>query len=320
MGLAYIFAINNNKTNRLGMAIDVCLLHVHSYLTKGEGPLVSSSYDAHVVLRTGINDDVGMFPDVQIGIFVGMGDIDVIRNFNYPEEELPGLLGADEHDLLRDTQGFTLIPTILHPRSRGTVKVTSSNPFEHPEVNPNYLSHPKDVETIIAGVKHAFKLATEHEALSKLVAFSAAPPIMNTYVDKGINVMEDDAAIEELARSLAGTIYHPTSTCRIGDVVDPSLCVKGIENLRVIDASVMPHLPSANTNAPTIMIGEKGAAMIVAKHKLKPTMITKAESARPTGSGARVPMLLVFGAVASAICAASWVYFSLTENFEMNAK
>ena len=89
---------------------------VWSYLTKGEGPLVSSSYDAHVLLRTGINDDLGLFPDVQIGIFVGMGDIDVIRNFNYPEEELPGLLGADEHDLGKDTQGFTLIPTILHPR------------------------------------------------------------------------------------------------------------------------------------------------------------------------------------------------------------
>ena len=82
-------------------------------------------------------------------------------------------------------EGFTLIPTILHPRSRGTVKVTTSNPFDHPEVNPNYLSDPQDVKTIVAGAKHAYKLATEHKALSELVAFSAAPPVMNTFIDKG---------------------------------------------------------------------------------------------------------------------------------------
>ena len=191
-----------------------------------------------------------------------------------------------------------------HLRSRGTVTLRTSNPFDHPAVNPNYLSDPKDVETMVAAVKHVFKLVTEHEALSSLVAFAAAPPVMNTFVDKGVNVMEDDAAIEELARSLGGTIYHPTSTCRIGDVVDPELCVFGIEGLRVIDASVMPHLPSANTNAPTIMIGEKGAAMIVAKHSLKPTMLTKAA---PPSSSLR-PMLLAAAVALVSVCAA-WMHF-----------
>lgn len=292
-------AVNANVAESLGS--------VWSYLTEGKGPLVSSSYDAHLILRTGINDDLGAFPDVQIGIFCGMGDIEVLKNFNYPEEELPGILGTDEHDLNRDAQGFTLIPTILHPRSRGSVTLKSSNPFEHPNIDPNYLSHPKDVETIVAAVKHTFKLVTEHKALSSLVAYVAAGPLVNEYIDKGVNMAEDDAAIEDLCRSLAATIYHPTSTCRIGDVVDPMLCVKGIEGLRVIDASVMPHLPSANTNAPTIMIGEKGAAMIVQKWKMKPTMLTMAPAALTKSSA--LPLILAAGAAAVAACAA-WLFYS----------
>ena len=100
-------------------------------------------------------------------------------------------------------EGFTLIPTILHPRSRGTVKVTTSNPFDHPEVNPNYLSDPQDVKTIVAGVKHAYKLATEHEALSELVAFSAAPPVMNTFIDKGTCFL-----LQTLITAITDHFYH----------------------------------------------------------------------------------------------------------------
>merc|ERR1712039_729728 len=77
-----------------------------------------------------------------------------------------------------------------------------------------------------------------------------------------------DALIEDFVRHFAMTVYHPTSTCRIGDVVDPELRVKGVQGLRVIDASVMPNVISGNTNAPSIMIGEKGAEMVARAHKV----------------------------------------------------
>lgn len=302
------FQVKSRNINAVNANVAESLGSVWSYLANGKGPLVSSSYDAHVILKTGINDDVGTFPDVQIGIFCGMGDVEVIRNFNYPEDQIPGLLGADEHDLGRDAQGFTLIPTILHPRSRGSVKVKSSNPFEHPNVDPNYLSHPKDVETLVAAVKHTFKLVAEKTSLGKLVAYAASPPVLNKHIDNEVNLMENDAAIEDLARSLGATIYHPTSTCKIGEVVDAQLRVHGMEALRVIDASVMPHLPSANTNAPTIMIGEKGAAMIGEKWNLKQTMIT---TAAPSKKSSPLPLILAAGVALAAVCAA-WLFYSST--------
>jgi choline dehydrogenase len=95
------------------------------------------------------------------------------------------------------------------------------------------------------------------------------PPFLAQKHAHEIGTRPSDAVLEDFARHYALTVYHLTSTCRIGSVVDPQLRVAGVERLRVADASVMPNVISGNTNAPTIMIGEKAAEMLAAKHGIK---------------------------------------------------
>lgn len=273
------------------------------YLTKGKGPLVSASYDAHLLMRTGLNDDLGTFPDIQVGLFVGVADEGSLQNLNFTDFEA---MGIDKHDLGAAAQGFTVLPTLLHPRSRGRISLKSANPFDPPEIEPNYLADERDVKTLIAGCKHASKLVTDTKALSQIAAYAPAHPQLHPHVDAGTNIIEDDVILEEMVRGMAATLYHPIGTCSIGSVVDPSLCVKGIRRLRVIDASVMPHLPSANTNAPTIMIGEKGADMIVAAHNLHQTIETK-RAARGYGlQGIFLLAAVVIGMLA--VCWRAWMH------------
>jgi hypothetical protein len=245
------------------------------------------------------------------GLFCGVGDVDLLRNFNYPEDQVPEIIGADAHDLNPDAQGFVLIPTILHPRSRGSVRLASSDPFEQPLINPNYLSDQRDVKTLVAAARHAVGLVTNSKSpLADIVSYMPTPPVLNEHIDAGINVMDDEVLLEQLVRGLAATIYHPTSTCRIGDVVDTELRVLGIENLRVIDASVMPHLPSANTNAPTIMVAEKGCAMMVAEHGLNPTVITTGPKQGGRGAVLKrvLPAVVTVGVAVMAVWAAWGAY------------
>jgi len=131
----------------------------------------------------------------------------------------------------------------------------SPDPTEKPTITPNYLSDPADGRVLMAGMRFAR-------------AIFAAPAIAAHSVVEtlpGPDVTTDDGLMD-YARRFGTTIYHPVGTCRMGDgpsaVVDARLRVHGLAGLRVIDASVMPTLTTGNTNAPTIMIGEKGAAMI----------------------------------------------------------
>ena len=103
--------------------------------------------------------------------------------------------------------------------------MASANPFVAPLIDPNYLADPRDVDTLIAGCKIASKLVTDCSAMSDIAAFAPAHPMLVEHVDKGTDVIADDAVLELMVRALALTLYHPTSTCRIGDVVDPSLRV-----------------------------------------------------------------------------------------------
>ena len=143
----------------------------------------------------------------------------------------------------------------VRPDSRGTIMARSADPGMAPVITPNYLSDPNDARVLIAGMR-----------LTRAIFASpaiAAHSVVETLPGK--DVQTDDAMLD-YARNFGNTVYHPVGTCRMGDgpnaVVDSRLRVHGIEGLRVIDASIMPTLTTGNTNAPTIMIGEKGAEMI----------------------------------------------------------
>jgi choline dehydrogenase len=158
-------------------------------------------------------------------------------------------------DGLHKFSGFTMIAYQLRPESRGEIRLKSNNPADPPAMIPNYLSDPIDQQTIVAGLKLSREVLAQ-PSIAKFIAeeFQPGPAIRS------------DTDLLAYARQRGGTVYHPTSTCKMGTgpmtVVDPELRVHGIEGLRVADASVMPTVISGNTNAATIMIGEKLADMV----------------------------------------------------------
>ena len=143
----------------------------------------------------------------------------------------------------------------VRPQSRGTIMATSADPLERPAIRPSYLAARDDVRVLIAGVR----MTREILAAAPFAAGSVGETSPGPEVDS-------DEALEAFARANGTTLYHPVGTCRMGEgpnaVVDARLRVHGVAGLRVVDASIMPTLTTGNTNAPTIMIGEKGAAMI----------------------------------------------------------
>jgi choline dehydrogenase len=158
--------------------------------------------------------------------------------------------------VLERDPGATVAVCPVRPHSRGTIMARSADPFTAPAIRPNYLSARDDLRVLSAGIRHARRIFAA-PALAQVCVRELLP---------GCEV-DSDEAIEAFARAHGTTIYHPVGTCAMGQgpnaVVDPRLRVHGIDALRVVDASVMPSVTSGNTNAPTIMIGEKGAAMIL---------------------------------------------------------
>ncbi|XP_045465768.1 glucose dehydrogenase [FAD, quinone]-like isoform X1 [Harmonia axyridis] len=158
---------------------------------------------------------------------------------------------------------FSLLPVLLRPKSRGLIKLRSRNPFDPPLIYPNYFKDDFDMKTLIEGVKIGV-------ALSRTPAFKYYKSKFLPFPDCSHIPVHTDPYYECMIRLYSATIYHPVGTAKMGPywdeqaVVDSDLRVYGIKNLRVIDASIMPTLVSGNTNAPVIMIGEKGADLIKA--------------------------------------------------------
>lgn len=152
--------------------------------------------------------------------------------------------------------GFTLAPVVVTPKSRGSIKLRSADPTDHPIIIGGYYSHPDDIEVMLKGLKLSRKIAAQ----------SALDPWRGEECSPG-EAAQSDEDLRRFILEKTQSLYHPTSTCKMGvgddAVVDPALKVRGVEGLRVADASVMPTITNANTNAPTIMIGEKAADMIL---------------------------------------------------------
>jgi choline dehydrogenase len=158
---------------------------------------------------------------------------------------------------LHSFSGFSASVCQLRPESRGSLRIRSADPAAPPEIRINYLSTEVDRTANVEGLK----------ILRKILRAKALSPYVVEEVDPGAKVVSDEALLA-YCRTRGSTIYHPTSTCRMGNdplaVVDQRLRVRGVEGLRVVDASVMPDLVSGNTNAVVIMIAEKASDMILA--------------------------------------------------------
>src|SRR5205823_8629125 len=164
-----------------------------------------------------------------------------------------------------DAENLVLLPHPVLPQSRGEIVVDSADPAAPPAIHMNYYDDPHDMRVMVAGIRRAMDIAA-HWPGNRRPGPVMIPPFLAEKHGYREGNEPSDALLEEFALHFSLTVYHPTSTCRIGDVVDPRLRVLGVDRLRVADASVMPAVIAGNTNAPTIMIGEKAAEMIAADH------------------------------------------------------
>lgn len=202
-----------------------------AYLRDGRGPLTTNLAEAGGFIRTepGLQE-----PDVQLHFLTTLVD-DHGRKKHF---------GA----------GFSLHACVLRPKSRGSVRLRTNDPAAPPLIDPNFLSDEDDLRRLMRGARMAQRI------------FDA--PAMKAISGEQMYLqdLDDDAALIADIRARADTIYHPVGTCRMGAdaaaPLRPDLTVRGVDRLRVVDASVMPNLVSGNTNAPSIMIGEKAADLI----------------------------------------------------------
>ena len=213
---------------------------VFKYLTQRKGLLTLSA--AHVAAFIKTRPELAT-PDVQYHILPATMDLQKMTE--------TGDMELEKHP------GITIAPCQLRPESRGSVHIKSSQHDAHPAIRPNYLSDPLDQQTAVAGIRWARELASQ-SPLAEYIEHELEPG----------EALQSDEELLEFARETGGTIYHPVGTCKMGPegdtmaVVDGQLRVRGVEGLRVVDASVMPRLVSGNTNAPTIAIAEKASDMI----------------------------------------------------------
>jgi choline dehydrogenase len=217
-----------DRANELRLAFD--------YFLRGRrGPGTSNIAEGGAFLRSPLAEDGRA--DIQLHFIPAMID-------DHGRNRLPG-------------DGYTMHACNLHPRSRGRISLVSAHAGDKPRIQANYLSDPEG---------HDLKVMVECARISLDILGQKA---FDDYRGAPIfpaRMPRNDAELVEFVRAKAETVYHPIGTCRMGSddaaVVDPQLCVRGVDGLRVVDASVMPTLPTGNTNAPTIMIAERAADLI----------------------------------------------------------
>lgn len=219
-----------------------CALYSTQIKAKRDDALTNAAYQEYLQSRSGVftshSGEAGGFARTRPELAI-------------PDIQYYEVLGGiqDEHDL-------TIMASLMRPFSRGYIRLRLNNPFAHPIVQPNYLDREEDLQTMIDSVKFVRRL-TQTEAYAGVIDRELYP---------GASVQTDEAIAEWVRENLA-TTWHFSGTCKMGidslAVVDPQLRVYGVDGLRVVDASIMPEVVGGNTNAPTIMIAEKAADMIL---------------------------------------------------------
>jgi len=207
--------------------------HLAEWMLRRSGPLTSSVAEVVAFVRTRAG-----LPAADVQFHMGAA---------YYEDH-----GAEEYD----GHAMVIAPVLVSPQARGQVWLRSADPAAKPRIVTNTLSEPEDVSSLVAGMELAREIASQSQ-LREMVTSELKP---------GAGVT-DRADLEADLRRRLMLIYHPVGTCRMSDdgedaVVDSELRVHGIDGLRVIDASVMPVIPGGNTNAPTVMVAERGADLI----------------------------------------------------------
>ncbi|WP_424683595.1 GMC family oxidoreductase [Frateuria sp. YIM B11624] len=208
---------------------------VGAYRRHGEGMLTSNAAEAGGFLRSGPQVER---PDLQLHFCIGMVD--------------------DHNRRMHLATGLALHVCVLRPASRGHVRLGGADVADAPSIDPGFLTAPQDMDLLLEG--------------ARIVRRILAAPALAIHGGRPLHGSggEDDEGLRALIRAHADTIYHPVGTCRMGAdahaVVDPRLRVRGVQGLRVADASIMPTLISGNTEAPSAMIGERAATFVLADH------------------------------------------------------
>ncbi|KAH9524281.1 hypothetical protein Btru_054025 [Bulinus truncatus] len=239
----------------------ISLYHQMEYMFFGTGPLSSpGGNDGIAYMKTS--------PGLQ------QPDVQLVHINAYLDKKFMKVMPGITYELIQKWkisptgQGFLLLPTLLQPKSRGRLRLKTSNPLDYPAIDPAYLSDPEDIDTMVKAVKLTLKVINT-KPFRELGARLDQSPLpgceSHTY--------NSDEYWRCYVLHLDLTSHHPSGTCKMGASADPStvvdtrLRVKGVEGLRVVDASIMPTVVSANTNAPTIMIAEKAADLITEDNK-----------------------------------------------------
>jgi len=233
--LDFILAWKTRDTDNFGIGLTAARnlwRHIRAWRRDGSGMISTPFAEGAGFLKT---DPALDRPDIQLHFVISIVE--------------------DHARRLHRGHGYSCHVCALHPHSRGSVTLGSADPAAPPRIDPAYLSDPRDMDTMIRGAKMMRRIMQA--------------PAMDRYRHTELFGIHDDMTDADWAdhiRARADTIYHPVGTCRMGTdrmaVVDPELRVRGVDGLRVVDASVMPTVPGGNTNAPTIMIAEKAADLI----------------------------------------------------------
>lgn len=231
------------------------------YKLFGTGILSIAGLDATSFFCTYDTKEKDCAADIQFMMYsVAMSDNfiilkdDVAKDFLFPKDSL----------------GFTTVISLLDPKSVGTIRLKSADPFDYPLIDPQYLTDKRDIDAYV----RAFRLWEKYLSTPSMKKIGASIDKMNLKICSQYEFRSDDYWIC-ITKHLAYTVYHPAGTCKMGrkddptSVVDSELKVKGIKGLRVVDASIMPNVISGNTNAPVIMIAEKASDMIRGKNTVK---------------------------------------------------